>query len=59
MRGSGGVGIFNETDLPNMLKTFILDDTKDGIIWIKFKGDLCSFVICVCYMPPKYSKYCD
>ena len=58
-RGSGGVGVLIKDDICNEFDIGILDDTGDGILWIYFKTDTKQFNICICYLPPETSKFCD
>ena len=58
-RGSGGVGILVKKDLFHEFQIDILDQSVDGMLWITVKNPNCCFNICVCYLPPENSKYCD
>ena len=52
--GSGGVGFLIKKTLLNDFHVSMLDDTYEGILWLKLihkqGGD--SIVCCVCYLPP-------
>ena len=56
--GSGGVGFLIRDDIMNSFNVTVLDDTYEGILWLKLQridneGD--CFCICVCYLPPENS----
>ena len=50
--GSGGVGFFIKVELLNYFDVSVLDDTSEGILWLK----LVTLLHCVCYLPPENSS---
>ena len=56
--GSGGVGFFIKADLLNYFNVSILDDTSEGVLWLKLdhKFENVSLIPCVCYLPPENSS---
>ena len=58
-RGSGGVAVLVKNTLCNYYKIEVLDDSQEGILWLKFVNDKETFCVCTCYLPPENSKYCD
>ena len=57
--GSGGVGFLVNKDLLSEFNITILDDSVEGILWLRFtqKPDQVSFLACVCYLVPSNSSY--
>ena len=61
-RGSGGVGFFVRNSIIHIYNVSILDDSVEGIMWLKctpktgVDEPLCSFTVCVCYLPPQSSS---
>ena len=61
-RGSGGVGFFVRNSIIHIYNVSILDDSVEGILWLKctpktgVDEPLCSFTVCVCYLPPQSSS---
>ena len=51
--------ILVKKDLYHEFQIDILDQSVDGMLWITVKNPNCCFNICVCYLPPENSKYCD
>ncbi|CAC5417977.1 unnamed protein product [Mytilus coruscus] len=56
--GSGGVGFFVRNDLMELFKVIVVEDSIDGICWLKFEDKLNLdniFYACVVYLPPENS----
>ncbi|CAC5403302.1 unnamed protein product [Mytilus coruscus] len=56
--GSGGVGFFVRNDLMELFNVIVVDDSIDGICWLKFEDNLNLeniFYACVVYLPPENS----
>ena len=56
--GSGGVGFLIRDDIMNNFTVTVLDDTCEGILWLKLQridDENDCFCICVCYLPPENS----
>ena len=53
-KGSGGVGVFLKQSLFQSYDVNMIDNDKEGILWLKFspKGNETEFLCCVCYLPP-------
>ena len=58
-RGSGGVAILVKNDISSCFKVTVLDDSVDGILWLKFENNEETFCVCTCYLPPENSRYCN
>ena len=56
--GSGGVGVFIRDQIGEEYRTEILNDSVEGILWIKFTARHTAhvFTIDVCYLPPGNSS---
>ena len=57
-KGSGGVGFFIRDDIANSFDVSILDNTREGVLWLKLVNKIDDTVIlpCVCYLPPENSS---
>ncbi|CAC5421696.1 unnamed protein product [Mytilus coruscus] len=56
--GSGGVGFFVRNDLMELFNVIVVEDSIDGICWLKFEDKLNLdniFYACVVYLPPENS----
>ena len=55
--GSGGVGFLVRQSLLEAFDVSVLDDSVDGILWLRLsaKEQRCVYNICVCYLPPEGS----
>ena len=59
LRGSGGAGFFISDKLLMDYNSDVIDDTYEGILWIKLslKHDPeISVLLCVCHLPPEGSS---
>ncbi len=55
LRGSGGVGILIHNRLSQHYRHEVLDQSVEGILWVKLTSRMnseVSIVICSCYLPP-------
>ena len=54
VRSSGGVGFFIHDRIMKTHTVTTLDDSYDGILWIKLSHKTTAqvFTVCVCYLPP-------
>ena len=55
--GSGGVGFLVRDTLLEVFDVSVLDDSVEGILWLKLSGkeQQLVFHVCVCYLPPEGS----
>ncbi|CAG2188857.1 unnamed protein product [Mytilus edulis] len=56
--GSGGVGFLVRNDLMELFNVIVVEDSIDGICWLKFEDKLNLdniFYACVVYLPPENS----
>lgn len=56
--GSGGVGFLIKNELLDYFDVSVLDDTSEGILWLKLKHKFENVTLlpCVCYLPPENSS---
>jgi exonuclease III len=52
-KGSGGVGFLVREELLSMYDVYRVDDSHEGILWLRFKSKKggSEFLCCVCYLP--------
>ena len=55
--GSGGAGFLIDNNFGKHYNTEVVDDTFDGILWLKLhnKFDNSKVFVCCCYLPPNHS----
>jgi hypothetical protein len=61
-RGSGGVGFMVRKSLLDTFRCIVLDDTEEGILWLKLTSLSDDFTLCccACYLPPEgTTRYVD
>ena len=58
--GSGGVGVFIKKTFTKNFNISRLDDSHEGILWIKCasKTNNSVLLLCTCYLPPEGSSRC-
>ena len=58
MKGSGGVGFLIRNTIMEHYNVMVEDDTKEGILWLKFISNLnkAELHTCVCYLLPTESS---
>ena len=56
-KGSGGVGCFVRNSITQIYNVSIIDETFEGILWLKFcpRTNDKPFYCCICYLPPSDS----
>ena len=57
-RWSGGVGFLISDEITEDYNVSILNQTEEGILWLRFdkKDNSIYFCVCVCYLPPEGSS---
>ena len=57
-KGSGGIGILVHKRLLKVFSVKCIENSYEGILWIKFTGKQSKevFTICCCYLPPENSN---
>ena len=49
------MAILVKNDISSCFKVTVLDDSVDGILWLKFENNEETFCVCTCYLPPENS----